>query len=462
MKRNIAFIVIVLVLSVAAVGVARFVVTRGDGGGETIQVDPADHGQSGHGESCAHDHAAGDGGSTEEAPGDLALSVEEILQAECEHGGPAHLCPDCQHEVGVVEVGSDLLGRTEGSDGGLVRVVPAPRSARRSVLNLTGEVDLNETHAVRVSPRVGGVVRSVAVDIGARVGRGDVLFEIESAELGRALSEYQKNRAMADLARRNYEREKNLFERKIASEWDMTQARMAFEEYQTELAAAEAALRVLGFDDADLPAGDPEDSRFASRTLAARAPIGGVIIDKHAVVGELVRPGDDLMLLADLSTVWVWADVYEQDLAGLIEARTHGPVPAEVRVHAFGDRVFTGEVDYVGATMERQTRTVKVRAVVGNGEGLLRPGMFCDIRIQLDDAGDALTVPEVSVLTDGAWEFVFKRLKEDYYVRRAVRRGRQFGDRVEIVEGVQPGELVVADGAFLLKSAVLRSKMGAG
>jgi cobalt-zinc-cadmium efflux system membrane fusion protein len=168
------------------------------------------------------------------------------------------------------------------------------------------------------------------------------------------------------------------------------------------------------------------------------------------------------MLLADLATVWVWADIYEQDLPRLIEARVSGPIPAQMFVRAFPEEPFPGRIDYIGATMEERTRTVKVRATVENERRLLRPGMFCEIRMGITGLEEALAIPRSALFSDEGRDFVFTHWKGDYYVRRPVRRGRDFFERVEILEGLEPKETIVAEGAFLLKSDILREKMGAG
>ena len=116
----------------------------------------------------------------------------------------------------------------------------------------------------------------------------------------------------------------------------------------------------------------------------------------------------------------------------------------------------------MGATMEERTRTVKVRATVENADRLLRPGMFCEIRMGIGAGKEALVIPKVALLSDEGRDFVFTHWKEDYYVRRPVKKGRELPNRVEIIEGLEPGDRIVAEGAFLLKSDILREKMGAG
>jgi cobalt-zinc-cadmium efflux system membrane fusion protein len=416
-----------------------------------------------------HDLANGGGhkghighGEENEAEGGHQMSLDEIAATRCEHDMLTYLCEECRYEVGVVKLSPSLIKEGARGGNGLIRTEDVTRRRVTPSLDVTGGVQLNENVNVHISPRISGIIESVEVDIGATVERGDVLFSINSVELGKALSAYERSRALATLSEKNFEREKSLFERRIASEQDMIAAQMAYEQHRTELKAAEQTLHVLGLTEEDL-AGLKEGVHGTEiGRLPVHAPIDGTIIEKHAVVGELVEPGKDVMLLADLSTVWVWADIYEVDLLRLLKAEKQGPIPVEVFVLAFPERPFHGRVDYVGATMAEKTRTVKVRATVQNEEGLLRPGMFCEIRIGVSNGEEVLAIPKIALLSDEGCDFVFMQWKEDFYVRRLIKRGREFFDSVEVLEGLNAGDTIVADGAFLLKSDVLREKMGAG
>ena len=199
---------------------------------------------------------------------------------------------------------------------------------------------------------------------------------------------------------------------------------MTYEQHKAERDAARQVLRVLGLTDEVLASIDRGEPGVRAGSLPVRAPLEGTIIEKHAVVGELVEPGSDVMLLADLTTVWVWADIYEQDLPRLIQARNQGPIPVNVLVRAFPGQPFEGKIDYVGATMEERTRTVKVRATVENTDRLLRPGMFCEIRMGVGAREEVLAIPKGALLSDEGRDFVFRHWKEDYYVRRPVQKGR--------------------------------------
>jgi len=404
---------------------------------------------SGHGEERPDGHK-------------VSVSFEERMQSKCEHNVPIYQCNECRYEAGVVKLDSSILKKADGT--GLVKTQAVARTKVSLTLSVTGEIALNENAAVHISPRISGIIESVAVDIGARVKAGDTLFTMISVELGRALIGYERNRTLADLAERTFAREKKLKEQKVGSEQDMIDAHMAYEQHRTELKASEQTLHVLGLTEDDLEGLKEPLHGTGVGKLPVRAPITGTIIQKHAVAGEMAEPGKDVMLLADLSTVWVWVDLHAGDLPQLIEAEKLGAVSVDITVSALPDKQFKGTITYIGATMNEKTRTVKVRATVGNPDLILRPGMFCEAAISIGSrkADDVLAVPRDALFSDEGKSFVFKHWKDDFFVRQDVRKGRDFHGAVEICAGLQAGELIVTDGAFLLKSDVLREKMGAG
>lgn len=404
--------------------------------------------------------AAAAGEAEEERDPNVLLSREEILAAKCSHG-LTHQCEECRYEVGLVRVDGSML-KTAGGTNGLVKLMNVASTTVVSSIHVTGEIRLDDNATVHLSPRVAGVIHAVQVDLGARVKAGDPLFEIESAELGQALSDNSRNRTLAALSRRNYEREKSLFEQKIGSESEMIEAQMRLEEYETALTASAQKLRALGFADTHLGGAETDGAGKPGGILAVRAPIAGTIVEKHAVIGELVEPNRDVMLLSNLESVWVWGSVYDRDLATLLQRRGQGRSPVEVSVRAFPGRVFHGAVDQVSATMDEATRTAKVRVTIDNKEGLLQPGMFCEVRILQGEPAATVTIPKAALLSDEGSDFVFRHFQDDLYVRQPVTKGRDFDGAVEIVQGLATGQVIVAEGAFLLKSDVLRSKMGAG
>lgn len=409
----------------------------------------------------APDPTAKSGEEGEEKGDGQVLTVEEVLKARCSHGLTIE-CAECRYEVGVVKVDASLVAAAGGSATSLVKTLRVEKQRVATSVRLTGELAVNENAAVHVSPRIPGIIRAVNVDIGARVKPDEVLFTLDSVELGAALSDYERNLAMTALSGKTFQREKSLFEQKAGAESDMIEAQMRFEEYRAALKASEQKLHVLGLTEGDITAIAPTNHASLGGSLAVRAPMGGTIIEKHAVRGELVEPGKDVMVLADLDTVWVWGGIYERDLAGVLARMATDGVPVEITVPAFPGNVFTGRLNHVSSVMDEATRTVKVRTVIANTDHRLRPGMFCEVRLLLQSNEEVLAVPATAVLSDEGVDFVFKHMKDDYYLRQNVKKGRSFDDTVEILSGLEPGLTIVADGAFLLKSDVLRSKMGAG
>ena len=411
----------------------------------------AEAGREEHGDNDGHGH----GKATAAAP----ASDEARAAVPCEHKVPIYQCAECRYEAGVVKVDASLW---KSDKGGLLVAQTVTNHPVLAVMSLTGEVQLNENAAAHLSPRVAGVIESVAVDIGATVKAGDELFAINSMEFGRALTDYEKSRALTALSEKSYEREKTLVAQKASSEQDLIEAQMTYEQHRTDFKAAEQALHVIGLTEEDVDKLKTGVHGPAVGRLAVRSPLKGTVVEKHAVIGERVEPGKDIMLVADLTTMWVWANVHERDLAALVKAREAGPIPVSVTVSAYPGRAFAGQMDYIGVTVDESTRTVKVRATVANADLALRPGMFCEVRAALGAEETALTVPRAAVLSDEGRDFVFVHWKDDYYLRRFVARGRDFFDEVEIRSGLKPGQRIVAVGAFVMKSDVLREKMGAG
>lgn len=432
---KICIITLALAAALLAAGCAKDAGTRTDVHVETTD-DAGDH--------AGHDHAQGENDGEGEAS-DLDQPVEGLFAASCEHGVKTFACDECRYEVGVARAPADLF------TGGLLHAATPAREPARVPLTLTGEVKFDERRVAHLAPPAEGIVRRVLVAVGDRVRRGDVLVEIESGEAAQAaaeLSEAQSRLALADQA---FERSRALREQGIAAEKDLRQAAQDLESARIRLETARVQASRLG---TSVPDPDAHDTGV----LRLRAPSDGTVLFLHAVGGEPARTGDVMATVGDVATVWVWADLYERDLAKMAPA----PLPAEVLVRAWPGRVFAGTVDFISPSIDEASRTVKLRVTVPNPDGRLLAGMFATVRVMLPGEDLALVLPRDAVLEDEGRSFVFVHHHDDFYVRRPVFTGRAWGDRLEITGGLQGDETVVAEGAFLLKSDVLRSKMGAG
>ncbi|MFA5057156.1 MAG: efflux RND transporter periplasmic adaptor subunit [Opitutaceae bacterium] len=209
--------------------------------------------------------------------------------------------------------------------------------------------------------------------------------------------------------------------------------------------AADERLRLF-----DIPDGfiaDLTRAGEARRTYVFRAPVDGVVLEKPAVQGMMVKPGEKIYRLAELSTVWVSAQIYEQDLAFVRSGQE-----ARVRSTYGGDREFTGRIELL-PTVESTTRAAQARMVLANPDLALRPGMFVDIRFETELSPSAVLVPDMAVLRSGEHNTVFVALAGGAFQPREVRLGARTGDNdYEVLSGLAAGERVVTSGQFLLDS----------
>jgi cobalt-zinc-cadmium efflux system membrane fusion protein len=326
----------------------------------------------------------------------------------------------------------------------------------------TGEVRFDERRVTHVSPRIEGTVRKVHASLGESVRRGQALVELESVQIGEAESDYLTTQASLRLARASAERQEQLRKEQISSEKEYLAARQELEAAQIHARAAEEKLARLGVARGDLDRLAGAGRGAGGGGLVIRAPADGIVLEMHAVPGELVKPDESIVTVGDVSAVWVWADLHEDQLGRVLDAQRGGKLRAEIGVKAFPDTAFPGTVEFVGPTMDERTRTVKVRVSAANPDAKLRAGMFASVRIFLPGQEEALAVPAAAMLSDEGRSFVFVHHHGEYWIRRPVEPGRRWADWVEVKGGLTGGETLASDGSFLLKSDVLRSKMGAG
>jgi len=406
-------------------------------------------------QATAGDHGEKGGHGSAKKASDLDQPVDKLFGAVCEHGRKTFECDECRWEVGVARAPASLF------QGGLFKLASVGKERVATAIALTGTIRFDERRVSHLSPQTEGVVRKVHVSLGQRVTKGQALVAVESVTLGEAEGQYLEAEAALTLARRSYERQAELYKSRIAAEKDYLQSRQELEIAEIRTRSAREKLQRLGRGVGGL--GTLGKGGPASRgRLTLRAPEAGTVLVLHAVPGELTRPAESVAVIGDLSTLWLLADLYESDLKEVAEHAAKGDLSAAVTVNGFPGETFAGTVDYVGPTMDEATRTVKVRIVVKNPAGKLRAGMFAKVRLSLPGDEQTVAVPRTAVLEDEGRAFVFLHHHGDYYVRRPVTTGRVWGGWVEVKRGLTGGERLVTEGCFLLKSDVLRSKMGAG
>ncbi|WP_114970733.1 efflux RND transporter periplasmic adaptor subunit [Rhodoferax ferrireducens] len=305
-----------------------------------------------------------------------------------------------------------------------VRTESAQLRTLDRTVRAAGRIEPDERRLFSITPKFEGYVERLHVNVtGQPVGRGQPLFEVYSPELLSAQREYaiaaqgvealqeaggQAQAGMKQLAESSLQRLKN---------WDVSE-----EQVKALVKSGEA-----------------------KRTLTFRSPVAGIVIEKKAVQGMRFMPGEALYQIADLSAVWVVAEVFEQDI-GLVKSGAK----AKVKINAYPDKVFEGPVTYIYPTLKAETRTVAVRVELANPGLLLKPAMFAQVELSTSTKGKVVTVPVSAVIDSGTRQIVLIQQGEGRFEPREVKIGARSDDYVEVLEGVKDGEQVVVAANFLI------------
>jgi len=323
-----------------------------------------------------------------------------------------------------------------------VRTETLQPGRQTDVINATGTVEFNGDRTSRILPPVSGQVQNLHANVGDVVRQGDVLFEIRSRDVTAAIGDHLSAHKDLDLSEKTYVMEKDLFEHQAASKIALQQAESDLAKNRQKVQQTEEALRVLGVDVSMVDAGDQVPSR-----MQVRAPIDGTVIERTVTNGQFV--GSDtapLLTLADVSSVWVTADVFERDLRNVSTGQK-----ADVTTTAYPDEQFSAEVSRIGSTVDAQTRTAKVRFLVLNTGRRLKPGMFINAALHLPDAVDALTLPTSALFVEEGHSYVYFEVEPRVFERREVTTASGGAERVRVASGLAKGDRIAINNVLLLR-----------
>lgn len=326
----------------------------------------------------------------------------------------------------------------------------------------TGQLQINEDASWQVGAITDGKIVSVPVRVGDFVREGQPLAFLHShdvhdarATYRQALAELAKQKAVADQARAVRDRTRRLFELRAASKQQLDAAETEYLSATTAVSIAQAEVDKARFhltDFLEVPAEEPprtEHNRTAD-ALTIKSPASGTVMERRATVGTVVSTGDLVFLIADLSSLWLIAAVNEADLS-----RIHPGQRVAVSVRAYPDRKFFGRVLRLGERLDPQTRTLQVRILVPNPHGLLKPDMFANAEFETDTSR-MMQIPESAVQKVNGKQVVFVKESPGVFRQREVRLGSKSGNWIQVTSGLERGDEVVVDGAFLLKSQLMK------
>lgn len=331
-----------------------------------------------------------------------------------------------------------------------VRVVSPAYKTRVAALETTGKVQFNEEQLVRITAPVTGRVVEVLARPGEVAEPGRRLLVIDSPDLGTAKADYAKAVADAERAQHAIDLARDLFAAKAIAQKEVRDAENDYRKAVAERDRAASRLRTLGVSETQL---NEVASRADAGTLVVvRAPRGGIIVERNIGPGQVVSYGQSdtpltLFVIADLSSMWVLADVYEPDVP-----KVHGGQPVTVTLPCCPGERYQGKVVNIADAVDKDSRTLKVRAVVPNRGRGLKAEMF--VKVSIDTSSSrVLTLPQEAIQRRDGLTFVLVETGKDTYQRRPIKTGAEFDGVVEVLEGVAPPDRVVTTGGILLRQS---------
>ncbi|MBY4731953.1 efflux RND transporter periplasmic adaptor subunit [Cupriavidus pauculus] len=335
-----------------------------------------------------------------------------------------------------------------------LKVAPVATSAFSEMLRVSGRIDFDEQRVSRIGASVTGRVTDLYAILGQEVKAGQVLARLHSSELGAAQMAFLKAEAQNDLQARNAERARQLFAADVIGRAELQRRQSEYAIAAAEMRAYRDQLRVLGMSTAAVSALAKNGSIDSYSPVFSS--ISGTVVERNVAQGQVVQPADALYTVADLSRVWVVAEVPEQQAAQVAEGQS---VDIEVPSLANANGRITGRLIYVGRTVNPQSRTVLVRTELENKEGRLKPAMLATMLIAGKPV-DTLVVPGAAVVRDGNDEQVYVETAPGQYRLTRVKLGSESDGMRVVLGGIKAGDRVVVEGAFHLDNERKRLEQG--
>lgn len=297
-------------------------------------------------------------------------------------------------------------------------------------------VEADPARFAKVLPPLSGRVLNLFVHPGDTVKKGQELLSLDAPDFVSAQADYARARSVLEQAERALSRQQDLASHGIVGQREVDQAKTDSDSAASDFNRSKDRMRLLGMDPDKTVLGSP---------LIVRSPLSGKVLDVSTAPGEYRNdPNAALMTVADLSTIWVTANVQEKDIHFV-----HRGDPVSATFAAYPDQPFRGQVLFVADVLDPDTRTAKVRVAFDNEDGRLRPAMFATVTLKTWDTSE-LTVPTSALVMAGDHTTVFVKVEPNTYEQRAVQTGEQQGDKTIVKAGLRTGEQVlIREGALL-------------
>jgi cobalt-zinc-cadmium efflux system membrane fusion protein len=373
----------------------------------------------------------------------LALVLCAAAAAGC-HAADPPAPPPADPVKGASAPSAVDRGRVHLSDAQLAKVHIEELSANApgDVIRATGTVEFNGDHMAKLLAPVAGQVQRLAVNVGDTVRKSDVLYLLSSRDVAAAVADYETSQKDLEMAERTNAMTQDLFDHQAASRIALQQSENDLAKAHAKVQQTEENLAVLGVD-----AKAVDGRTLHSSTVPIHSPIDGTVIDRAVTEGQFVgTDATPLITIADLSSVWIQADIFERDLRHIAVGET-----ADVTTAAYPSDRFVAHVSRIASVLDPQTRTAKVRFLVANAGERLKPGMFASIDLHLAEAASALTVPASAAFVENGESLVYVQVAPQEFARRSVDTAPTGANRLRVMKGLTAGDKVITDGVLLLR-----------
>lgn len=333
-----------------------------------------------------------------------------------------------------------------------VKTGPVTELAFIDTLRIPGRIQVDEQYESRAGASITGRISTLDVNLGDEVKAGQRLATIKSTELAQYQLSYIKASQQMQLQTKAVERAKQLLEADVISQAELQRREGELNAANAELNAARDQLLVLGMAPASISQLGLHNSGMS--TSQVNSKITGTVIARKARLGQVVAPAEELFVIADLSHVWAVAEIPEQQIAHIKEGQS-----LNIEVPALDDAELTGTLAFVGDIVNPASRTVMARANISNEKMLLKPDMLITILLEAKPE-KVIAIPSTAVVRENNADHVFvQTLKSKQYKLLPVTLGRTYQGEREVLQGLQPGDQIVLDGAFHVNNERKRKEM---
>jgi membrane fusion protein, heavy metal efflux system len=366
-----------------------------------------------------------------------AVSVMALVFTSCEGSGPsADTYAKNASDAQLFTIPPEQMSH--------VQVLTVQPTTLSRTLRLTGAVAYNGFRTTPVITQASGPVSRIVVVPGQKVKQGQPMLYVASPDYSQLRTNYLKARDANALAEKSYARAQDLYQHKAIAEQALEQAESAQVQASGDLAAAQAALNVMGVTDPEALVKAPP-----SFEVPVKAPIGGEVVEQDVAAGQLMQTGaTQCFMISDTSTVWVLVNVYQKDLPFV---RTGDQV--SIQTDSYPD-VFHGKIAYVAASLDPSTRTLQARIETNNPGEKLKKDMFVSATVKAGSIANSIALPDAAILRDDENQpYVYAATSSNQFGKRPVTLGESLNGQTEVTSGLKTGDRVIGNGSLFLQFA---------